>query len=45
MMQAMTLRPDYDDAMAYLNLLCRRNADSVTTQVERESSYDQPKVL
>jgi tetratricopeptide (TPR) repeat protein len=36
MKKAMTLRPDYDDAMAYLNLLYRRKADTVTTQAERE---------
>jgi tetratricopeptide (TPR) repeat protein len=36
MEKAMRLRPDYDDAMAYLNLLYRRKADTVTTQAERE---------
>jgi tetratricopeptide (TPR) repeat protein len=34
--KALTLRPDYDDAMAYLNLLYRRKADTVPTQAERE---------
>jgi tetratricopeptide (TPR) repeat protein len=34
--KALKLRPDYDDAMAYLNLLYRRKADTVSTQAERE---------
>ena len=34
--KALKLRPDYDDAMAYLNLLYRRKADTVPTQAERE---------
>lgn len=34
--QAIALRPEYDDAMAYLNLLYRRKADTVATEVERE---------
>jgi hypothetical protein len=34
--KALTLRPDYDDAMAYLNLLYRKKADAVPTQAERE---------
>jgi tetratricopeptide (TPR) repeat protein len=33
--RAMDLRPDYDDAMAYLNLLYRRKADTVEKQDER----------
>jgi hypothetical protein len=36
MEKAMTLQTDYDDALAYLNLLYRRKADTVTTQAERE---------
>ena len=36
MKHAIELRPDYDDAMAYLNLLYRRKADTVTTESERE---------
>ena len=35
MKQAITLRPDYDDAMAYLNLLYRRKADAVADLSER----------
>ena len=33
--QAIALRPDYDDALAYLNLLYRRKADTVDDQNER----------
>jgi tetratricopeptide (TPR) repeat protein len=33
---AIELRPDYDDAMAYLNLLYRRKADTVASESERE---------
>ena len=33
--QASKLRPDYDDALAYLNLLYRRKADIVETEQER----------
>ena len=33
---AIALRPDYDDAMAYLNLLYRRKADIVAGTAERE---------
>src|ERR1043166_5514225 len=33
--KAISLRPDYDDAMAYLNLLYRRKADTVETSNER----------
>jgi hypothetical protein len=32
---AMSLRPDYDDAMAYLNLLYRRKADTVADEHSR----------
>ena len=34
--KAMSLREDYDDAMAYLNLLYREKADVVDTPAERE---------
>jgi tetratricopeptide (TPR) repeat protein len=34
--KAIELRPDYDDAMAYLNLLYRESADLVDTEEERE---------
>jgi len=33
--KAIQLRPDYDDAMAYLNLLYRRKADAASTEYER----------
>ena len=33
--KALELRPDYDDAMAYLNLLLRRKADEAATPDER----------
>ena len=33
---AIEVRPDYDDAMAYLNLLYRRKADTVNHQDERD---------
>jgi tetratricopeptide (TPR) repeat protein len=33
--KALDLRPDYDDAMAYLNLLLRRKADEAATPGER----------
>jgi tetratricopeptide (TPR) repeat protein len=36
MEQALKLKPDYDDAMAYLNLLYRRKADVVADEAERE---------
>lgn len=35
--QAMEVRPDYDDAMAYLNLLYRRKADMETTADARDA--------
>lgn len=34
--KAIEMKPDYDDAMAYLNLMYRRKADVVDTQVERD---------
>ena len=34
--QAIRLKPDYDDAMTYLNLLYRRKADMADTPTERE---------
>jgi tetratricopeptide (TPR) repeat protein len=33
--KALELRPDYDDAMAYMNLLLRRKADEATAPTER----------
>jgi hypothetical protein len=33
--KAIELKPDYDDAMAYLNLLYRRKADMVESAEER----------
>jgi len=35
--KAIDLRPDYDDAMAYLNLLDRRKADAVDSESERSA--------
>jgi tetratricopeptide (TPR) repeat protein len=35
--KAIELRPDYEDAMAYLNLLYRRKADMVASMEERDS--------
>ncbi len=40
-----TLRPDYDDAMAYLNLLYRRKADMVESKEEREALLKQAEDL
>jgi tetratricopeptide (TPR) repeat protein len=34
--QAISLKPDYDDAMAYLSLLYRQRVDTVATQKERD---------
>jgi tetratricopeptide (TPR) repeat protein len=34
--RAIELKPDYDDAMAYLNLLYRRKADTVASKAERD---------
>ncbi len=39
--KAMELRPDYDDAMAYLNLLLRQKADMETTPEAREADIKQ----
>ena len=39
--KAITLRPDYDDAMAYLNLLYRRKADMVEAPDERANLLKQ----
>lgn len=39
--KAIQLRPDYDDAMAYLNLLYRRKADMVESAEERASLLKQ----
>jgi tetratricopeptide (TPR) repeat protein len=35
--QAIQLQPDYDDAMAYLNLLLRRKADMVASSDDRDA--------
>jgi tetratricopeptide (TPR) repeat protein len=35
--KAISLRPDYDDAMAYLNLLYRQKADTAESQAERDT--------
>jgi tetratricopeptide (TPR) repeat protein len=39
--KAIELRPDYDDAMAYLNLLLRRKADEAASADERASLLKQ----
>src|SRR5260370_9719807 len=39
--KTISLRPDYDDAMAYLNLLYRRKADTVESADERASLQKQ----
>jgi tetratricopeptide (TPR) repeat protein len=39
--KAMELRPDYDDAMAYLNLLLRQKADMETTPEARDADIKQ----
>jgi tetratricopeptide (TPR) repeat protein len=39
--KAIELRPDYDDAMAYLNLLLRRKADEAASPDERASLLKQ----
>jgi tetratricopeptide (TPR) repeat protein len=39
--KAIALRPDYEDAMAYLNLLYRQKADMVTSTDEREALLKQ----
>ena len=38
---AMERRPDYDDAMAYLNLLFRQKADMETSPEAREADLKQ----
>ena len=43
--KAITLRPDYDDAMAYLNLLYRRKADTVESANERAALINQAENL
>jgi tetratricopeptide (TPR) repeat protein len=43
--KAITIRPDYDDAMAYLNLLYRRKADMVESADERASFQKQADAL
>lgn len=40
MNKAMALRPDYDDAMAYLNLLYRLKADIVASEASREELFN-----
>ncbi len=39
--KAMELRPDYDDAMAYLNLLLRQKADMEATPDARDADIKQ----
>ncbi|HXY00914.1 MAG TPA: hypothetical protein VEI54_08325 [Candidatus Limnocylindrales bacterium] len=39
--RAIALKPDYDDAMVYLNLLYRRKADMVASPAERDRLTDQ----
>src|SRR6266436_5904903 len=39
--KAISIKPDYDDAMAYLNLLYRRKADTVESADERASLQKQ----
>lgn len=39
--KAIGLKPDYDDAMAYLNLLYRQKADMETTEEARNADLDQ----
>ena len=43
--KALELRKDYDDAMAYLNLLYRRKADMVESKEEREALLKQAEDL
>ena len=43
--KAIQLRPDYDDAMSYLNLLYRRKADEVESQEERDNYLKQADAL
>jgi hypothetical protein len=39
--KAISIRPDYDDAMAYLNLLYRRKADMVESADQRNNFLKQ----
>ena len=41
MKKAIERKPDYDDAMAYLNLLYRQKADMVTSTDERDALIKQ----
>jgi hypothetical protein len=43
--KAIAIKPDYDDAMAYLNLLYRRKADMVESADERASYQKQADAL
>lgn len=43
--KAIQLRPDYDDAMAYLNLMFRRKADMVESADERDNLLKQADAL
>jgi tetratricopeptide (TPR) repeat protein len=43
--KAIEIRPDYDDAMAYLNLLYRRKADMVESANERDALQKQADAL
>ena len=43
--KAIDLRPDYDDAMAYLNLLYRRKADTVDSADQRDNLIKQAEDL
>jgi len=43
--KALQIRPDYDDAMAYLSLLYRRKADMVESAQERDDLEKQADVL
>ena len=43
--KAIQLRPDYDDAMSYLNLLYRRKADEVESAEERDNYLKQADAL
>ncbi len=43
--KAIQIRPDYDDAMAYLNLLYRRKADTVESADERDALIKQAEDL
>jgi hypothetical protein len=43
--KAIAVKPDYDDAMAYLNLLYRRKADMVESLDERRSLQEQADAL